>query len=124
MKRPKLSHVFDSDMQFLDGDTFNEVVMSEVELFDEREYNIVFATLDAWDTKSLLEMHQSSTTFLETINGGSLGLLTNIVLDHCMEGKKVDHFKVYMVRNIIEFMVSTRMQQMDSPALQGETEED
>ena len=124
MKRPKLSHVFDSDMQFLEPDVFNEIVMCEVELFDERTYNLVFATLDAWDTKSLLEMHQSATEFLETLNGGSLKLLTNIVLDHCVAEGKVDHFKVYMVRNIIEFMVSTRMQQMDSPALQGETEED
>lgn len=124
MKKQELSQVFDSDMQFLEPDVFNEIVMCEVELFDERTYNLVFATLDAWDTKSLLEMHQSATEFLETLNGGSLKLLTNIVLDHCVVEGKVDHFKVYMVRNIIEFMVSTRMQQMDSPALQGETEED
>lgn len=124
MKRPKLSHVFDSDMQFLDPDVFNEIVMCEVELFDERTYNEVFNTLDAWDTTSLLEMHESATAFLETMSGKSLGLLTNVVLDHCMDGKKVDHFKVYMVRNIIEFMVSSRTMAMDSPTLQGETEED
>lgn len=124
MKRPKLSHVFDSDMQFLDADTFNEVVMAEVELFDEDQYNNVFNVLDGWDTKSLIEMHQSATTFLETVRGESLGLLTNVVLDHCMDGKKVDHFKVYLVRNIMEFMIATRMQQMDAPALQNETEEE
>lgn len=124
MKRPKLSHVFDSDMQFLDADTFDEVVMAEVELFGEKEYNTIFATLNAWDTKSLLEMHASATAFLETMQGKSLGLLTNVVLDHCMDGKKVDHFKVYLVRNTMEFMIATRMQQMDTPALQGETEEE
>lgn len=124
MKKPELSQVFDSDMSELDQDVFNEIVMCEVELFDERTYNEVFNTLDAWDTTSLLEMHESATSFLETMSGKSLGLLTNVVLDHCMDGKKVDLFKVYLMRNIIEFMVSSRAMAMDSPALQGETEED
>lgn len=109
MKRQTLSHVFDSDLQFLDAATFDEVVMAEVELFSGPEFDEICAELQSWDVKSLVEMHDSLNRFLMTRDGGQLKLATNIVLDHCMEDKnKTNDFKVYLLTNTLEWVISVK----------------
>lgn len=109
MKRPTLSHVFDSDMQFLDAATFDEVVMAEVELFDHKEFEQICEDLQQRDVKSLTEMLDSLNGFLMTRDGGKLRLATNIVLDHCMdEGGKTDDFKIYLLTNTLEWVINVK----------------
>jgi hypothetical protein len=109
MKRPTLSHVFDSDMQFLDAATFDEVVMAEVELFDHKEFEQICDNLQRRDVKSLTEMLDSLNGFLMTRDGARLRLATNIVLDHCMgEGGKTDDFKIYLLTNTIEWVINVK----------------
>jgi hypothetical protein len=109
MERPEMSQVFDSDMQFLDSIMFDEVVMNEVELFSAREFDDIMDELQSWDSKSLAEMQESMFVYLQTRNGNKLKLAMNIVLDHCMlDGGKVDDFKVFLLTNTIEYVISAR----------------
>jgi hypothetical protein len=109
MKRPTLSHVFDSDMQFLDAATFDEVVMAEVELFDHKEFEQICDNLQRRDVKSLTEMLDSLNGFLMTRDGAKLRLATNIVLDHCMGEKgKTDDFKIYLLTNTLEWVINVK----------------
>jgi hypothetical protein len=109
MKNPELSIVFDSGIQFLDDDTFNEVVMAEVELFREDEFTSLCDELQTWDVKSLHEIRDSLYAFLMTRDGKHLKLATNLVLDHCVtpEGK-TDDFKIYLMTNTIEWTISVK----------------
>ena len=109
MEKPELSIVFDSGIEFLDEDTFNEVIMAEVELFDREEFEIIHQELQSWDVKSLYEMQDSLTTYLQTRQGSALKLATNIVLDHCMEKSgKIDDFKVYLLTNTLDWIISVK----------------
>lgn len=109
MERPEMSQVFDSDMQFLDSIMFDEVVMNEVELFSAREFDDIMDELQSWDSKSLAEMQESMFVYLQTRNGNKLKLAMNIVLDHCMlDGGEVDDFKVFLLTNTIEYVISAR----------------
>lgn len=109
MKNQELSIVFDSDIQFLDDATFNEVVMAEVELFTEPQFEAICEELKSWDVKSLEEIRDSLYTYLRTRKGSSLKLGTNIVLDHCMEPSGgIDDFKVYLLTNTIDWTLSVK----------------
>ena len=109
MKKPELSIVFDSGIQFLDEDTFNEVIMAEVELFSKPEFDSICEELEAWDVKSLLEIRESIFTYLQTRQGSALKLATNVVLDHCMEASgKIDDFKVYLLMNTLDWIISVK----------------
>jgi len=109
MERPEMSQVFDSDMQFLDSIMFDEVVMNEVELFSAREFDDIMDELQSWDSKSLAEMQESMFVYLQTRNGNKLKLAMNIVLDYCMlDGGEVDDFKVFLLTNTIEYVISAR----------------
>lgn len=109
MKKPELSIVFDSGIQFLDEDTFNEVIMAEVELFSKPEFDSICEELEAWDVKSLHEIRESIFTYLQTRQGSALKLATNVVLDHCMEASgKIDDFKVYLLMNTLEWTLSVK----------------
>ena len=109
MEKPELSIVFDSGIQFLDEDTFNEVIMAEVELFDKDEFDNICNELEAWDVKSLHEIRDSLFTYLQTRQGSSLKLATNVVLDHCMEASGgIDDFKVYLLINTLDWIISCK----------------
>jgi hypothetical protein len=109
MKRPALSHVFDSDMQFLDAATFDEVVMAEVELFNRKEFEQICDDLQYRDVKSLIEILNSLNVYLTTRDRSKLVLTTNIVFDHCMEKRgNPDDFKIYLLTNTIEWMISVK----------------
>jgi hypothetical protein len=109
MEKPQLSIVFDSSIQFLDGDKFNEVVMAQVELFENEEFDSICNEFMSWDIKSLRDMQTSMFRFLMLRDGKELKLATNIVLDHCMEQDgKTDDFKVYLLTNTIEYIVKTK----------------
>jgi len=109
MEKPELSIVFDSGIEFLDEDTFNEVIMAEVELFSGPQFEDICQELHTWDVKSLYEMQESLTTYLQTRQGSALRLATNIVLDHCMEASgKIDDFKVYLLTNTLEWTLSVK----------------
>lgn len=104
-----MSQVFDSDLQFLDASTFDEIVMGEVELFPGPVFDEIVNTLQTWDTKSLIEIQESMLTYLKTRQGKDLKLSMNIVLDHCMEeGGRVDDFKVYLLTNTLEWLINVR----------------
>lgn len=109
MKKPELSITFDSSIQFLDGDEFNEVVMAEVKLFDHEEFESICQELQSWDVQGLREMQESMTRFLMLRDGKELKLAANVVLDHCMEPSgKVDDFKVYILTNTLEWLISVK----------------
>jgi len=109
MKKPELSIVFDSGIEFLDEDTFNEVIMAEVELFSKPEFDGICDELETWDVKSLHEIRESLFTYLQTRQGSALKLATNIVLDHCMEASgKIDDFKVYLLTNTLDWVISVK----------------
>jgi hypothetical protein len=123
MERPEMSQVFDSDMQFLDAITFDEVVMNEVELFSPSEFDNIVYELQSWDSKSLTEMQESMFVYLQTRNGNKLKLAMNIVLDYCMlEGSEVNDFKVFLLTNTIEYVVSAR--QIDAIAEEARRDKD
>jgi hypothetical protein len=124
MKKPELSTVFDSDMALIDGAAFSEIVMSEVELFNKREYNSICAEIDSWDTQSLTEMHDSIGRFLFSCKGVDLRLASNLVLDHCVVRGKMDYFKVYLLRNVIEYTLAVRMMPQSGMGIQAEEEEE
>ena len=106
MKKQAMSQVFDSDLQFLDPNEFDEVVMGEVELFSGDEFDGIVATLGDWDVSSLTEMRDSMTRFLMTRQGKDLKMGTNLVLDHCMKEGKIEDFKVYLLTNTLEWLIS------------------
>lgn len=109
MKNQKLSIVFDSDIQFLDDETLNEVIMAEVELFTEPQFEDICQELKSWDVKSLEEIRESLYTYLRTRKGSALKLGTNLVLDHCMEASgKIDDFKVYLLTNTLDWTLSVK----------------
>lgn len=109
MKKPELSIVFDSGIEFLDEDTFNEVIMAEVELFSGPQFELICQELNMWDVKSLHEIRESLFTYLQTRQGSALKLATNIVLDHCMEASgKIDDFKVYLLTNTLDWVISVK----------------
>ena len=124
MKKPELSTAFDSDMALIDATAFSETVMSEVELFDEEEYNSICAEIDSWDTQSLTEMHESLGRFLFSCKGGDLRLASNLVLDHCVVRGRMDYFKAYLLRNVIEYTLAVRMMPQSGMSLQTEEEEE
>lgn len=125
MEKPQLSIVFDSSIQFLDGDKFNEVVMAEVELFENEEFDSICNEFMSWDIKSLRDMQTSMFRFLMLRDGKELKLATNIVLDHCMEQDgKTDDFKIYLLTNTLEWLVSCKeFEAMKSMASFGQSEE-
>ena len=109
MKKPELSIVFDSGIEFLDGDTFDEIIMAEFELFSKPEFESICDELNAWDVKSLHEIRESLFTYLQTRQGSALKLATNIVLDHCIEASgKIDDFKVYLLMNTLDWIISCK----------------
>lgn len=109
MEKPELSIVFDSDIQFLDGDAFNEVIMAEVELFSKSEFDSICDELEAWDVKSLHEIRDSLIGYLQTRQGSALKLATNLVLDHCIDRDgKVADFKVYLLTNTLDWIISIK----------------
>ena len=72
MKKPELSIVFDSGIEFLDGDTFDEIIMAEFELFSKPEFESICDELNAWDVKSLHEIRESLFTYLQTRQGAGV----------------------------------------------------
>ena len=109
MEKPELSIVFDSGIEFLDEDTFNEVIMAEVELFSGPQFELICQELNTWDVKSLLEIRESLFTYLQTRQGSALKLATNLVLDNCMEASgKIDDFKVYLLTNTLDWVISVK----------------
>ena len=122
--QPELSGVFDSDLALVSPGDFDAIVMSEVSLFNEEQYNRVFSDLDTWDTTSLIEMRESVLGFLIERNGARLGLAQNAILDHCMENGRIDHFKAYLMTNMLEWMIFTRQHPKESFAPEGQEEEE
>lgn len=124
MKKQAMSKVFDSDLQFLEPQEFDEVVMGEVELFKGDEFDEICYELQTWDLTSLKEMKDSLETFLFTRQGKDLKLGTNLVLDHCVKGGKLEDFKVYLLTNTLEWLVSYKeFEAMKSMASFGQSEE-
>jgi len=124
MKKQAMSQVFDSDLQFLDPQEFDEVVMGEVELFQGPEFDEICHELQTWDLASLREMKDSLDRFLVTRQGKDMKLGTNLVLDHCVREGKVEDFKVYLLTNTLEWLVSCKeFEAMKSMASFGQSEE-
>lgn len=125
MKKQEMSQVFDSDLQFLDPQTFNEVVMNEVELFSHDDFNSMVNELQTWDSKSLDEMQESMFAYLQTRNGGNLKLATNLVLDYCIgRDGKVDDFKVFIMTNTIEWLLNGSLRPMGMMSSASENEQE
>lgn len=106
--RPELSTVFDSDLQFVDRETFNEVIVEQINFYSEDEYTHMSQKLNTWDTASLNEIIANLDAFLRTNRAKELKLATNIVLDHCMVDGELDLVRVYTVHNTAEMLISYR----------------
>jgi hypothetical protein len=119
-----MSTVFDSDLALVSPEDFDAIVMSEVPLFDERQYERVHSELDTWDTTSLVEIRDSVLSFLTERNGARLGLAQNIILDHCVIEGRIDHFRAYLLTNLLEWMIFTRQHPKGSFATEGQEEEE
>lgn len=124
MKKPAMSQVFDSDLQFVDPQEFDEIVMAEVELFTGPEFDEIVNDLQSWDMQSLKEIQESMFRFLITRQGKDLKLSTNLVLDHCMREGKADDFKIYLLTNTLDWLIACReFEAMKAMASSGQSEE-
>lgn len=124
MKKPAMSQVFDSDLQFVDPQEFDEIVMAEVELFSGPEFDQIVDGLQSWDMQSLKEMQESMFHFLVTRQGKDLKLATNLVLDHCMKDGSPDEFKIYLLTNTLDWLINCReFEAMKAMAESGQGEE-
>lgn len=124
MKKPELSIAFDSGLEFLDPQEFDETVMGEVELFSGPEFDEICNGLQTWDLQSLMEIRESLGHFLITRQGKDLRLATNLVLDHCMKEGRTDDFKVYLLTNTLDWLISCKeFEAMKAMAAFGQGEE-